>query len=140
MKILKSSRRRQLGAILFMAAIAAGSVLVGASASSAAGPQSHPINVQPDISTAQRYSGSPGSVTFGCQSRPIDGSAGPRCYQPSQIQAAYGSYSGLLASGVNGAGETIAIIDAYANPYLANDLAIQDSILGLPAPSRASRR
>jgi subtilase family serine protease len=126
-------RRRQIGAILFVAAIAVVGSLTAATTSNAAAPQSHPIVVQPDISTAQRYTGNPGSVTFGCQSRPIDGSHGARCYQPSQIQKAYG-YSGLLASGVNGAGKTIAIIDAYANPYLANDLAIQDGILGLPAP------
>ena len=131
MKILKSSRRRQLGAIFFIAAIAAGSALAAASASSAAGPATHPINVQPTFSTPQHLS--PGSVTFGCQSRPIDGSHGPRCYQPSQIQTAYG-YSGLLASGINGTGRTIVIIDAYSNPYVANDLAIQDSVLGLPAP------
>jgi subtilase family serine protease len=75
----------------------------------------------------------PGAVHFGCQSRPIDGSLGPRCYQPGQIQNAYG-YSGLLASGVNGTGRTIVIIDAYSNPYIANDLAIQDKTFGLPAP------
>src|SRR5579872_1281743 len=132
-KTYKGSRRRQLGAILFVAVVGTAAALIAASASSAASPQSHPIVVTPDISTAQRYSGTPGSVTFGCQARPIDGSAGPRCYQPSQIQAAYG-YSGLLASGVNGAGKTIAIIDAYANPYLAQDLSIQDSIIGMPAP------
>ncbi|HEY2072915.1 MAG TPA: S53 family peptidase, partial [Gaiellaceae bacterium] len=101
------------------------------SSSSAASPTAHRITVQPDISTAQHYV--PGAVHFGCQSRPIDGSAGPRCYQPAQMQTAYG-YSGLLASGVNGAGRTIVIVDAYSNPYVANDLAIQDSLLGLPAP------
>jgi subtilase family serine protease len=75
----------------------------------------------------------PGAVTFGCQSRPIDGSHGPRCYQPAQIQTAYG-LTPLLSSGVNGTGRTIVIIDAYSNPYVANDLAIEDGIFGLPAP------
>ena len=129
MKTFRASfRGRWLGAIFLVAAVSA---LVAVSASSAAGPTSHPITVQPNISTPQRIQ--PGTVHFGCQSRPIDGSLGPRCYQPGQIQNAYG-YSGLLASGVNGSGRTILIIDAYSNPYVAGDLAIQDSTFGLPAP------
>jgi hypothetical protein len=72
----------------------------------------------------------PGNL-FGCQARPINGSQGARCYTPQQIQQAYG-YSGLLASGVNGAGETVVIIDAYNNPYLQSDLNIQSSTFGLP--------
>ncbi len=129
MKTFRASfRGRWLGAIFLVAAVSA---LVAVSASSAAGPTSHPITVQPNISTPQRIQ--PGTVHFGCQSRPIDGSLGPRCYQPAQIQNAYG-YSGLLSSGVNGSGRTILIIDAYSNPYVAGDLAIQDSTFGLPAP------
>jgi subtilase family serine protease len=123
-----SFRGRWLGAIFLVAAVSA---LVAVSASSAAGPTSHPITVQPNFSTPQRIQ--PGTVHFGCQSRPIDGSLGVRCYQPAQIQNAYG-YSGLLSSGVNGSGRTILIIDAYSNPYVAGDLAIQDSTFGLPAP------
>jgi subtilase family serine protease len=40
----------------------------------------------------------------------------------------------LLASGVNGSGRTIVIVDAFSNPFVARDLAIQDSTFGLPAP------
>jgi subtilase family serine protease len=128
MKQLRSARSARLVAVIaFAAAIAV--ALVGASASRAAGPTAHPISVNPEVSGPQ--SPTPGAVHFGCQSRPINGSAGPRCYQPAQIQQAYG-YSGLLASGVNGAGKTIVIIDAYNNPYLQNDLNIQDGIFGLP--------
>lgn len=69
---------------------------------------------------------------FDCQSYPIDGS-GPdgRCYSPGQIQQAYG-YSSLLASGVDGSGQTIVIVDAYSNPYVPKDLEIQDRTFGLP--------
>ncbi len=90
------------------------------------------LRVQPVYSGPQRAK--PGSGTFSCQSNPISGSPGPRCYSPQQIQTAYG-YSGLLASGVNGAGETIVIIDAFSNPYIPTDLSIQDSTFGLPAPT-----
>jgi subtilase family serine protease len=132
-KIFRASRSRApLGAILIVAAAATVSALMAASASSAAGPASRGITVKPIFSAPQ--SKQPGTVHFSCQSRPIDGSAGrPRCYQPAQIQNAYG-YSGLLASGVNGTGRTILIVDAFSNPYVANDLAIQDQTFGLPAP------
>ena len=103
MKTFKGSRRRQLGAILFIAAVALGSALVAASASGAAGPHSRPIIVKPLISNPQYPSPNGAGDLFGCQGRPIEGSRGPRCYIPSQIQNAYGA-SGLLASGVNGAG------------------------------------
>jgi len=125
---LRSARPAPLAAVLAFAAVVA-VALVGASASRAAGPTSHPISVSPEISGPQALA--PGAVHFGCQSRPIDGSAGARCYQPAQIQRAYG-YSNLLASGINGAGKTIVIIDAYDNPYLQNDLNIQNSTFSLP--------
>ncbi len=50
-------------------------------------------------------------------------------YTPSQIKNAY-SYSSA-----NGAGETIAIIDAYGSPTLSSDLACFDTAFGLPTPS-----
>ena len=130
MKILKGSRRRQLGAMLFVAAVAVG--LVAASASSAAGPHSHPVTVKPLISNPQYLSPNGAGDIFGCQGRPIEGTQGLRCYIPSQIQNAYGA-SGFLASGVNGTGKTIVIVDAFSNPYVAHDLAIQDAVFGLPA-------
>ena len=68
------------------------------------------------------------------QTRPIDGSAGLKCYSPAQIQTAYG-ITPLLNKGINGKGETIAIHRHFSlNPYVAGDLAIQDSTFGLPTP------
>ena len=126
---LRSARPATLFAVLaFAAAVAV--ALVGASASHAASPKSHPIHVTPQVSGPQRAP-KPGNL-FGCQARPINGSQGLRCYTPQQIQQAYG-YSGLLASGVNGAGRTIVIIDAFDNPFLQGDLDIQDNLFGLPA-------
>ncbi len=49
-------------------------------------------------------------------------------YSPSQIRAAYG-YSQTY----NGAGETIAIIDAYGSPSIQNDLNYFDAAYGLPS-------
>lgn len=51
-------------------------------------------------------------------------------YTPSELQTAY---SFNLAD--TGAGETIAIIDAYGSPSLSSDLACFDQVFRLPAPS-----
>jgi subtilase family serine protease len=74
----------------------------------------------------------PSGVTFSCQSRPLDGSQGPRCYQPAQIQRAY-EVTPLLNAGYNGRGRTIVIIDAYGSPTIAADLKTFDSLFGLPS-------
>jgi len=51
------------------------------------------------------------------------------CYDPAQIDQAYG-----LGTGPDGAGVTIAIIDTYGSPTISSDLATFDSQFGLPAP------
>lgn len=51
-------------------------------------------------------------------------------YMPAQIRTAYG-FTGVSATG---AGETIAIIDAYNDPTIASDLATFDSAYGIAAP------
>ena len=61
--------------------------------------------------------------------------SGPTGYTPAQIRHAYGfdsvSFGGTAA---NGAGTTIAIVDAYDNPNVANDLKQFDLQFGLPDP------
>jgi subtilase family serine protease len=64
----------------------------------------------------------------------MDGSLGPRCYQPAQIQNAY-NITPLLNHGINGAGRTIVIVDAYGSPTIASDLQTFDATMGLPNPS-----
>jgi subtilase family serine protease len=122
--------RRAFAAIFVIAALAAVAALVAASSSNAAGPVTHPIKVQPEISSPQTKAN--GATQFGCQQRPMNGSQGLACYSPAQIQTAYG-YAGLLAQVIDGTGRTIVIIDAYSNPYVAGDLAIQDAEFGLPS-------
>jgi hypothetical protein len=62
---------------------------------------------------------------------------GPTGLSPQQIQAAYGvnsiAFSGGRLSG-NGAGQTIAIVDAYNDPSITADLAAFDHQYGLQAP------
>ncbi len=61
----------------------------------------------------------------------------PTGYSPAQISAAYGiggvTFSGGTIAG-NGAGQTIAIIDAYNDPNIASDLTKFDAQYGLSAP------
>ncbi|MHB1557928.1 MAG: S53 family peptidase [Isosphaeraceae bacterium] len=55
---------------------------------------------------------------------------------PAQISAAYGIGGITFSGGVvgNGAGQTIAIVDAYSDPNIASDLAMFDAQYGLSAP------
>ncbi len=54
---------------------------------------------------------------------------------PAQVQTAYGlgglTFGGLAA---NGAGQTIAIVDAYNDPNIQAELAVFDATYNLPAP------
>jgi subtilase family serine protease len=131
-------RARRTAIALVAIAVGAAFAMLGAASTSHATVAAHGfspaisgVGGKPDISGPQQMSP---NVTFGCQTRPLDGSKGARCYQPAQIQNAYG-YSGLLSSGVNGTGKTIVIIDAFSNPFVANDLTIQDNTFGLPTTS-----
>ena len=66
----------------------------------------------------------PGSLT-----NPFCSSGRLVCYTPSDIKAAY-NYPSTL----NGAGQTIVIVDAYGSPTIQNDLGVFDAQFGLPAP------
>ena len=52
-------------------------------------------------------------------------------YVPSQLRSAYGVDS-LAKSGVPGAGQTVAIIDAYASPSILSDVSTYSAALGEP--------
>lgn len=54
-------------------------------------------------------------------------------YTPQQIQGAYG-ISGAIAGGLDGSGQTVAVIDAYSSPTLAADADTWSHLHGLPLP------
>lgn len=63
--------------------------------------------------------------------------SGPTGYSPAQIRHAYGFDSVSFANGTvagDGAGTTIAIVDAYDDPNIASDLHQFDLQFGLPDP------
>ena len=63
---------------------------------------------------------------------PQAGTGSPAGLSPAQIKAAYGLNQGTITG--NGAGQTIAIIDAYDDPSIASNLATFDAQYGLAAP------
>lgn len=124
--------RVSAGATLIATAGLVASGLIGTvPASATVGPKAHRITVHPEIYQAGAKAP---NATFGCQTRPMDDSKGPRCYQAAQIQNAY-NITPLLNRGINGAGRTIVIVDAYGSPTIASDLQTFDATMGLPNPS-----
>ena len=55
------------------------------------------------------------------------------CYSPDQLQTAY-DLKPLFGKGIDGAGQTIVIVDAYGSPTIQSDLTVFDTAFGLPAP------
>ena len=55
----------------------------------------------------------------------------PFAYTPSEIALAYG-YNAAYASGLNGKGQTIAIVDAFGDPTIKYDVMAFDEIMNLP--------
>jgi subtilase family serine protease len=58
-------------------------------------------------------------------------------YTPAQLRSAYGLTS-LSKSGLTGAGQTVAIIDAYASPSIVNDVNTYSASLGEPGLTSAN--
>jgi subtilase family serine protease len=65
-------------------------------------------------------------ATFSCQ---LPG-ATVACYSPQQESTAYD-----VPSTLTGAGQTIVIVDAFGDPTLMQDLGVEDTVFGLPAPT-----
>ena len=53
------------------------------------------------------------------------------CYTPKFIKKAY-EYPSTAT--LNGAGQTIVLVDAFGSPTMASDLALFDAVFGIPAP------
>src|SRR5260221_12637217 len=57
---------------------------------------------------------------------------GRRCFTPQTVRAAY-NIAPLYAAGLDGAGQTIAIVDSYGSDTIAHDLHVYNQAFGLPA-------
>ena len=122
-----ASRLRWSFALLVLALVALGA---GAARTASAGTVAPAVNSFPkQAQEVSPLAGATGQVLFACQTR-----AENRCYGPDQIREAYG-INPLLNSGVNGAGRTIVIIDAYGSPTIEQDLQTFDATWGIPDTS-----
>ena len=86
-----------------------------------------PADTEPGPPPGARYGVQPCSAYYAQKSADAQPAAygkhqpyTPCGYTPQQLQSAYGE-SGLLSSGVNGRGVTVAITDAYAAPTILQD-------------------
>jgi subtilase family serine protease len=62
-----------------------------------------------------------------------DATSGPTGYSPSQLRTAYGLLTAISTMHAAGTHPKVAIVDAYASPNAAADLATYRSLLGIPA-------
>ncbi|MGH2933224.1 MAG: S53 family peptidase [Gaiellaceae bacterium] len=129
------NHRRRCRWLVLSAAVAGVAALAAFGGTSRGVAAAHHGTMSPAAGPATLYqsvgrplAGATGSVLFGCQ---VTSPAG--CYGPDQIRAAYGIQP-LLDHGINGSGRTIVIIDAFGSPTIADDLALFDSLWGLPDP------
>lgn len=128
---MRAHSRRRTAAALSGLAVAAATAVTGfatSTAVAASGVMTPAIGVAPHYQVAGHLSADPAATTFSCQT-----TVPASCYGPSQIRAAYG-VDQLGKYGLNGAGRTIVIVDAFQSPTIASDLATFDTVFGLPAP------
>ncbi len=116
--------------LISAAAIAFALVAVGASSAGAGNGNGLPAGHKDKNVCTKTTS----TATAGCDAKIVtlaDGvtpfaTTGPTGYGPADLQSAY-NLAGLTSGG------TVAIVDAYANPYVVSDLAAYRSQYGLPA-------
>jgi subtilase family serine protease len=122
-----TDRKSRLIAVLVAAATLAAAALVATPSAHAraAGRMTPAVGVHPHYSVEGHAQ--PRATTFSCQ---LTTPAG--CYGPAQVRAAYGVDK---LTHLDGAGRTIAIVDAFQSPTIQHDLATFDTLFGLPAPT-----
>jgi subtilase family serine protease len=121
-----TDRRSRLVAVLLAVIALAAAALVATPAAAKAHASTGvipAIGVRPHY-TVEGHAQPQTPPTFSCQ---LTTPAG--CYGPAQIRAAYGVDR---LTHLNGAGTTIAIIDAFQSPTIQHDLDLFDSVFELP--------
>jgi subtilase family serine protease len=91
------------------------------------GPAAEALLLRPAVSDAQFVS--TGETP---PSQEQCASVGRRCFAPVAIQNSY-NLGPLYAAGLDGSGQTIAIVDAFGSDTVRHDLAVFDKAFGLPA-------
>jgi subtilase family serine protease len=123
--ILGVSAMASLAAIP-LAGIAAGTTAAAATTATAHSARAVPAVIGHGKPLYQKTSKPNAAGLFSCQA-PESATNPVPCFGPSQIRTAYD-----VPRNLTGSGKTIAIIDAFGDPYIASDLALFDSTFGLP--------
>ncbi|MGC8471891.1 MAG: S53 family peptidase [Acidimicrobiales bacterium] len=111
---------------LFVAVALAAGLTLG----TALGPPGHAGGLPPRQLQDRRSPGTSLLTEAQCLAAP---SIRMPCYDPAQIETAYDELP-LLAKGIDGRGQTIAIVDSFGSPTIRTDLAVFDARFHLPAP------
>jgi subtilase family serine protease len=119
-----STQRSRSPIPLAVTVLAAAAVGVGALAAADAVTGSRPATRHPALSPIQI---SPGVHNGKTSSPPAGG------LTPTQIRTAY-DLGPLYKKGIDGAKQTIVIVDSFGSPTIASDLVHFDNFFGLPAP------
>src|SRR5437879_5897159 len=121
---------KRLAVLFALVTVSAGFATTGsgvrAGVAARGGPQSGGAAIVPTISDWQFISGDATPPT-----QAACNAFGRRCFNPAAIAASY-NYAGLHASGIDGRGKTIAIVDSFGSQTIAGDLNVFDNAFGLP--------
>ena len=121
-------RLRPLAVSVGICALAAGAGGLGGSAADVgAGAAAPAVLISPGVVHARGVAQAPPTTAYCEQHYQI------ACYEAGQVQQAY-DLPALLHRGINGAGQTIVIVDSFGSPTVRHDLAVFDKTFGLPAP------
>jgi subtilase family serine protease len=122
----KQHRRPAAG--LAFAVVAVIAILMSATAASAG--NSSDFTYVPDLVTGPQALATPAFPGVGNDCTALFGvSFTLSCYDPTEIREAYN-----IPSSLDGAGQTIVIVDAYGDPTIQSDLALFDGLFHIPAP------
>ncbi len=126
---------RLLGALISSMTVLAmlcGTLFMGGTsahaAQSSSGFKSNAVSVHPDATKFVPVNSLPQSNVINC---PVV--FGIQCYDPQQMQTAYG-FDKLYKAGITGKGHTIIIVDAFQAPTIQTDLQFFDKTFGLADP------
>jgi subtilase family serine protease len=122
---------RPLTVSVGVCAVAAAASGLGGSAAAVSGgaavPAAASVLISPGVVHARSAVAAPPTTAYCEQHYKI------ACYEAAQVQRAY-NLPPLLRRGIDGAGQTIVIVDSFGSPTVAHDLAVFDKTFGLPAP------
>jgi subtilase family serine protease len=113
-------------ALLVVGVIAAAAV-ISAAFGGRVSAQAQTVSPQPAVA---------GAIAFRARTAPLPTSSciatiGIRCYSPAQFERAY-DLAPLRRFGIDGSGQTIAIVDSFGSPTIANDLHVFDQTFANP--------